>query len=237
DWTGEAKDAAQQRKNNLTEGSGDLSQALTTASENIGAVVDEFIQQAVVQFCRGVIELGGNGSIGGMTTSEVSDMIDTVDELPEAIEKIQAKIDEINSRSWFEDAVNYVGDFFKGFASVFISVQTLGLVSLPDTVDEDDLPGIKQKLQGALREAKQKLQGFCRDYRNRAMSVHKYARTYVQRIQQYYSQLIQSMNKLLDPAPFEESDESNGESGEDSGKGVNKASMPGGPGVGSSPGS
>src|SRR5699024_501203 len=30
DWTGAAKDAAQQRKNNLTEGSGDLSQALKT---------------------------------------------------------------------------------------------------------------------------------------------------------------------------------------------------------------
>src|SRR5699024_5299062 len=189
DWTGEAKEAAQNRKGNLTQGSGNLLQALNMAPDNITSVMEDYVQQDVIAFCRQVVKLRGDGTIGEMSESDVQNAIDTVDKLPDLISKLDEKIEEIENRGFLEDIANGIVDIFASFANALVTIQTLGLVSLPERVDEDNIRETREKLQTALRNTQQKLVRFCRDYEQRANSVHRQARTWIGNIQQCYSSL------------------------------------------------
>src|SRR5699024_5165772 len=117
------------------------------------------------------------------------------------------KIEELENKSWLEK----LGEGFLAIAIPPLGLTLVGGKHLAEGITKDNIREKEQECEDTLREAKRKLQGFCRDYQERAQAVHRYAQNYIQGIQKCYSMLIQSLNELLDPPPFEKSDDSDGE--------------------------
>jgi hypothetical protein len=113
DWTGDAKAAAEQVNNNLVKGSGDLSQALKTAPDNLGAGVDA-VQQNVVNFVHRVLEVYGSGTVAELSPHQVDDLINAAKELPGVIADLHAKIEEIESKGFWDHFVEFFQTLLNG---------------------------------------------------------------------------------------------------------------------------
>ena len=181
DWTGEAKESAQQRKNSLTDGAGDLQQALKIAPDSITKIIDDGICRGVADFCHEVLRLYGDGTINGMTLASVEIAISAVRDIPSKIEEIKEQ----------KDSGSGILSFINPFTGMIV-----------DKIADDAI----EQLQSDLEDAKRRLRRFCQTYEEKAGCVHRQARTQVNAIQQAYGALIDSLNKQLDPPPFEESE-------------------------------
>lgn len=201
DWTGDAKAAAEQVNNNLVKGSGDLSQALKTAPDNLGAGVDA-VQQNVVNFVHRVLEVYGSGTVAELSPHQVDDLINAAKELPGVIADLHAKIEEIESKGFWDHFVEFFSNPLKwGFSAINPIASIIGYI-VTEEITEDNIREETQKMESALAEVKTKLGEFCADYQQKASSIHSHAAEFVAGIDAAYMETMQLLGEGLEPDPF-----------------------------------
>ncbi|MFD2397346.1 hypothetical protein ACFSVJ_12060 [Prauserella oleivorans] len=230
DWTGDAKSAAEQTNNGLVKGAGDLSQALRTAPGNITATVDA-IEQNVTKFAEAVLQVYGDGTVAGLTPQQVDAFIKAKEQLPGAIQELEAKIQELENQSWWDRLTNFDDMFLHPLTVAMTIVSPIGSLvgyEFAKVITVDNIREETEKMKGALQEAEQKLAEFIADYDNKANTVHQQGSTYVSGIQENYTALIDALNQSLDPDPFAAGDKGGDTKPSDVGAGP--APAPGGTG-------
>ncbi|EIE97459.1 hypothetical protein [Saccharomonospora glauca] len=203
DWTGEAKDAAEQLNQGLSQGAETLVEGLSKASEDLAAAADG-LEGFVGDFCKKVIELYGNGQIL-MAPNEVDANLECAEKLPEAISWAN------NNFEWgdYEYMLPRQGRLIEHFwKSDFL-----------------------EECETLLRDAEAKLTEFCNEYQTKASSFHRIASDYVRKIDGGYAEMIQVIGSHIEPNPFEAVDAGGGDSGSVQTP-TNPSGVPGGPGGG-----
>jgi uncharacterized membrane-anchored protein YhcB (DUF1043 family) len=186
-WTGGAAQAANQYKAKfdgavatLDAGIKPIPGAITTASNTI--------QTQVTDYAKHLHNQWGDGKMAGMTPADVDAMLDARDKLPQAIQQMQQAIEELNNRSWFEKAF----DFVLSIALPVVGIAVVLGVEFAKEITEDNIQEELQKAQQALQSAQDKLRQFVQDYGTKAASVHDYSQQAYQAVQESYDALFQA---------------------------------------------
>lgn len=141
EWTGGAKDAAQQANDNISEAADTLSQAMGGAPDVLVDCVNT-IESAVVEFVKCTLDNYGDGTVGGYTLRLVDRYIDGVKSLPTQIEEekndwfgvddseeLQARLEEYegNLRGFIADYQAKASAFHENASFAFQDIQSVYL--------------------------------------------------------------------------------------------------------------
>ncbi|MBB3662107.1 uncharacterized protein YukE [Prauserella sediminis] len=225
DWTGDAKQAAQQQNKAIVDNADKLSEALGRAPENIKTVSGDN-KKNVVEYAKAVLQVYGDGKITGLTQQQVADLIKAHEEIPNALRELNNAIQEMENKSMWD----HIGDFLTSPFSLLQGAlgpvgSILGYV-VADQITEENIYAERDKIKQAQADTKQKLLDFANGYDKKVKGFHDQGRNAGKAIQKNYSTLIQQLGKDLEGAFTGQ----RGPGGDGKGSGAQAITDPGGAG-------
>ncbi|WP_187346942.1 hypothetical protein [Saccharomonospora sp. CUA-673] len=228
DWTGDAKEAAQGANKEIADNAGKLSEALGRAHEDVRAVGDD-VKTNVTTYAQKVLDLYGDGTIGELTQTNVDDLIKAAEEFPGAIEEMNAALEEVQNKSWWDHLTDFMMVPFSGVLAITSPISALLGIHFASTITEANLNSELQKITDAETETLNKLSEFITAYDEKANAFHEQGRTAGEYVQNGYNALLQHLGEGLGDAFAKP-----GGNGEGNGEGQGEGQPPGGDQTGAS---
>lgn len=199
DWTGDAKQAAQQQNKGNADNANKLSQGLGKAPENIRTVNGDN-KKNVVEYAKAVLKLYGDGKISGLTQEQVANLIKAHKELPGALKELNAAIREIENKGFWDRLGEFLTSPFQLVGPLLGPIGPIIGYVVASEITEDNIYEERDKIKQAQADTKQKLQDFVGGYDKKVKGFHDQGRAAGNAIQKNYSTLIQQLGKDLDGA-------------------------------------
>lgn len=199
DWTGDAKQAAQGANKGINDNADKLAKALGTAPENIRTVSDDN-KTNVVEYAKAVLNLYGDGTISGLTQTDVDGLIKAHQEFPGALRELEAKIEEIENKGLLDHVVDFVKSPFMALVGIVSPIAAILGYTFANEITEDNIHEEYEKMKGAQKETTKKLNDFVSAYDKKAQSFHEQGQNAGSAIQKNYDTLIQHLGKEIGDA-------------------------------------